>query len=660
MYEMLHRRLVSLLRWRRAGRLRVLLQGSPDVIRTLLIVGGLTLLLSPSDQRSAAATDGQAQPVATPRAPAQQGIVWHEWGEVAFDRAKKDDKLILLDLTALWCHACHVMDRTTYADPGIVALVNSSFVPIRVDTDRRPDIEARYRHGGWPTTAVLMHTGEILFQANFLEAEELQSALKESRVLYAEHKHELEDRAARIWAKVETAAKHRAPPDGSIDKSMVDQSVAIMQESFDVQNGGFTRAPKFFDPDAITFAFLLYHRSKNEAFQQMALKTLHAQLELFDPVWGGFYRYAEGADWSSPHYEKLLETQALNLQNYLEAYQSTGDRKSRAVAERTLAYVTRFLFASAPPGFYSSHDADVRVIGAESRDVPGAEYFALGERERLSLGLPAVDRTVYTSANAQMITSSLRVYQVLGDEHVRDLALRTLDHLYTERYYAGRGMARLVVEGVPQGIGLLGDQVTFAAALVEAYLTTGEGRYLERSERLVADLTRHLEDEVGGGFFDRPRRSSERGLLRFPYKPIKKNLRASTLLSRLHYLTGRKDYLVSAERTLRFVMQVDEALPVALVGLTVDRFLSYPVHVVVIGDKQHRQSRDLFNEALRLYAPGKIVRFLDPKQGPLAIGEVTFPNADGPRAYICTDRFCSKPIGDPEDLEETLALVLAA
>ena len=140
MYEMLHRRLISLLRSRRAGRLRVLLQGSPDVIRTLLIVGGLTLLLSPSDQRSAAATDGKAQPGATPPAPAQEGIVWHEWGGVAFDRAKKDDKLILLDLTALWCHACHVMDRTTYADPGIVALVNSSFVPIRVDTDRRHDI----------------------------------------------------------------------------------------------------------------------------------------------------------------------------------------------------------------------------------------------------------------------------------------------------------------------------------------------------------------------------------------------------------------------------------------------------------------------------------------------------------------------------------------
>ena len=115
-------------------------------------------------------------------------IQWAAWGAEAFERAQAEDKLILLDLTAVWCHACHVMDATTYVDPAVVALLNTAFVPVRVDTDQRPDIAARYRHGGWPTTSVLLPSGENLFQANALPPDAMLEVLRTSDAFYRENK----------------------------------------------------------------------------------------------------------------------------------------------------------------------------------------------------------------------------------------------------------------------------------------------------------------------------------------------------------------------------------------------------------------------------------------------------------------------------------------
>ena len=139
----------------------------------------------------------------------KSSIAWAHWREETFRVAQEEDKLILLDLTAVWCHACHVMEETTYADPSIIALLNSQFIPVRVDTDQRPDIEARYRHGGWPTTSILLPTGEIVFQANFLPPDDLREALLESENHYRQNKQAMLTKAAEIWARVEEARKHR-------------------------------------------------------------------------------------------------------------------------------------------------------------------------------------------------------------------------------------------------------------------------------------------------------------------------------------------------------------------------------------------------------------------------------------------------------------------
>ena len=187
--------------------------------------------------------------------PSAPVIHWSGWGAQAFERAQAEDKLILLDLTAIWCHACHVMDETTYVDPAVVELLNAEFIPVRVETDQRPDIAARYKHGGWPTTSVLLPSGEILFQANALPPDALLEVLRTSDAFYRENKRDMAERVAQIWERVESAQRASRQPQGRIYPEMLPPILEMMKQEYDPVSGGFRDAPKFFEPEAIALAF---------------------------------------------------------------------------------------------------------------------------------------------------------------------------------------------------------------------------------------------------------------------------------------------------------------------------------------------------------------------------------------------------------------------
>ncbi|MCA9471431.1 MAG: DUF255 domain-containing protein [Nitrospirales bacterium] len=589
--------------------------------------------------------------VVTPSADRTQAIRWMSWNKEVFRIAQEQDKLILLDVTAVWCHACHVMDETTYADSRIVDFVNARFVAIRVDTDQRPDIDARYRHGGWPTTSILMPTGEILFQANFLVPEDLYEALRETEKLYRDNKSELLNHATDIWANVQEARKNRVRPAGMIDPEIIEQTASTIQRNFDGTHGGFGDAPKFFESETIAFLFRRYHESRDQALRRMILFTLDQQRNLIDPVWGGFYRYAVNADWTNPHFEKMLHLQAMNLETYLEAYQVTGEPVYRLVVDNILHYVRTFLSDEHARGFFASQDADVKEVSSSSRIImAGEEYFGLNVAERMKIGVPNVDRTIYTGWNGLMIQSCLKAYQVFGDQKVLERALQMLNGLYRDRYVRGRGMAHLEQDGTPEAFGLLGDQVAFARALLEAWLTTGNKTYLMRAERLTQDFINQLQDKQGGGLYDRPIRAAAEGLLKFPHKSVSENLRAVIYLSDLYYVTNNQVYLKVAEQTLRYVLGSSNQLPLGLTGMALVRFLEYPVRVVVVGIRDDEKAFRLFQEALTLYAPGRIVHLLDPREDSLVLGAISFPATPVPRAYVCTDTLCSEPISEPSQI----------
>ncbi len=263
-----------------------------------------------------------------------------------------------------------------------------------------------------------------------------------------------------------------------------------------------------------------------------------------------------------------------------------------------------------------------------------------------------------------MVKSYLKAYQVLGDRRVREFALKTLERLHQERYRQGRGVAHLVKAGRPEKFGLLADQVYVAEALLEAFLTTGVSVYLQQAEQIMTDLSARLEDTQGGGFYDRPPDDAAHGLLKFPHKDLEINASLGILYSDLYYVTQKPAYRDTAEQTIQFVLGHSGPLPVARTGRAVNRLLEYPVQIVVVGNKREVQAQKLFRKGLEVYAPGKLVRFLDPEVDRLSLGEVTFPRLPEPRAYVCTDRLCSSPIRTIEELtfglNDVLALIFPA
>jgi len=585
-------------------------------------------------------------------------IQWHEWGQEAFRRAQTEDKLILLDLTAVWCHACHVMDRTTYANPRIIQLLNANFIPIRVDTDQRPDLEARYRAGGWPTTNLLLPTGEILFQANALEFEEMEEMLHQVKSIYATDKAALLKQASRLWNLVQEKVDPSPAGGNAIQVSMVEQSVEIMRSQFDAVNGGFRDAPKFFEPDAIQMAFAHGFFEQDPALIKMGLDTLAKQMPLFDPVWGGFYRYAEQADWSQPHFEKMLAIQAQNLRNYVEAFQLTGDPQFKRIALALIEYVSRFLTDPQTGLFYESQDADVR--GAEEEFfVTGAEYYALSENGRLAIGIPRVDQRIFTGSNALMVWAYLYGYPVLGKPEIRETALQALNLLFEKRFDVKRGLAHVETEGVHSMYGLLSDHILFGQALVEAFSATGQSRFLQNAEALAEVSQQLLQDPVHGGFFDHPLMSDTLGLLKLPKKPVTENFQAALWYLTLFHFTGKQEYRFIAERTLQSTVTSLNPLPIALAGFAIDQWFRIPVHIAVVGSPGDPRAQALLLESRRLYCPGKIVRGYDPQERQPKWGEIVFPFDGRPVAFVCTDRICSAPIFQEEAMKENIAEILA-
>lgn len=585
-------------------------------------------------------------------------IQWHEWGNEAFERAQGEDKLIILDLTAVWCHACHVMDQTTYANPRIVQLLNSQFIPVRVDTDQRPDLDARYRAGGWPTTNVLLPTGEIIFQANALGSEEMQAMLLEVQSIYVTDKALLLKQASHLWDRVHEKVEAGRSRGNVFQASMAKQSVDMMRAQFDEVNGGFRDAPKFFEPEAIQMVFAYGFFEDDPELLQIGLDTLKKQVRLLDPVWGGFYRYAEQADWTQPHFEKMLSIQALNLRNYVEAFQLTGDPQFKRIALALIEYVSRFLTDPQTGLLYESQDADVR--GTEGQAfISGAEYYSLNESKRLAFGIPNVDRRIFTGSNALMAWAYLHASLVLEKGAIGDLALQMLNRMFEERFDVDKGLVHGETGDEPSLYGLLSDHTFFGQALLEAFRVTGQYQFLQNAEALAEVSQRLLQDSANGGFFDHPQMPGQLGLLNFPTKPVRENLQAVLWYLDLFHLTEKPMYRSIAENTLQAMVNSRQPLPLALSGLAIDQWFRIPIHIAVVGNFDDAMTKALLLEGQRMFCPGKIVKGFDPKKGQPKWGDIIFPYEERPVAFVCTDRMCSAPVFHAEVMEKSVADMMA-
>ncbi|HEY1802832.1 MAG TPA: DUF255 domain-containing protein, partial [Terriglobales bacterium] len=273
------------------------------------------------------------------RSAMQQPVQWNEWSEEAFAIAKRENKPILLDIGAVWCHWCHVMDRESYDDPEIAQIINERFVAIKVDRDERPDIDSRYQvavqavsgQGGWPLTAFLTPDGKPFYGGTYFPPGDNYGRPSFRRVLlaisdaYNNKNGDVLEQAAMVGNAIAQSESHEAGR-GPISSSMVDDIIQAALKMFDSNFGGFGSSPKFFHPSMIDVLIDQYVQTSDQKLRDVFVSTLEnmARGGVYDQLAGGFHRYSVDERWIVPHFEKMAYDNSDLLKNYVHAYQATG------------------------------------------------------------------------------------------------------------------------------------------------------------------------------------------------------------------------------------------------------------------------------------------------------------------------------------------------
>jgi uncharacterized protein len=307
------------------------------------------------------------------RSAMHQPIHWHEWSEEAFATAQRENKPILLDIGAVWCHWCHVMDRESYDNPEIAEIINQRFIAVKVDRDERPDIDSRYQvavssisgQGGWPLTAFLTPDGKPFYGGTYFPPDDHYGRPSFRRVLlsianaYQEKNDDVMEQAKMVEGAI-SHAESFIGKSAEFSPAVIDAIVKSALQMFDSQNGGFGSAPKFPHPAALDLLIDQYVRTGNEELRTVFVDTLEkmARGGVYDQLAGGFHRYSVDERWVVPHFEKMCYDNSELLKNYVHAYQATGSEFFAAVARDIIRWMDEWLSDREHGGFYASQDAD--------------------------------------------------------------------------------------------------------------------------------------------------------------------------------------------------------------------------------------------------------------------------------------------------------------
>jgi uncharacterized protein len=567
----------------------------------------------------------------SPRPNRAHEIEWASWGAEAFARAEAEQKPILLAISAVWCHWCHVMDETSYSDPEVIRAINNDFVPVRVDNDRRPDVNARYNMGGWPTTAFLAPDGTTITGATYMPARQMRRALEEVSGFYAEHKDEIAERGREISGR---SVAYTPAGREDLTVSMVEQVVEGITAAYDPEYGGFGDAPKFPQPEVLDFLLAEWRVTGEQRLYEMVARTMEGMSRggMYDRVEGGFFRYSTTRDWSVPHFEKMAEDHAGLLRVLATLVFLERNEGFRTTLVSAAGYVRDVLRDSETGFFAGSQDAD-------------EEYFALPLEERRKREAPYIDRTSYTNWTCGLAGAGCEIGRTLDDDGIVGRAALTLDRVH-ERLMDGDGLTYhyILPGGTPQVRGLLTDQTAYLRALLDAHEASGEARFRDRAIALEAAIARVFEAQ-DGGFYDRAPMEAALGRLDVPDRPIGDNGVMAESLLRLAALTGERDYRERAERVLTLYAKTYAAAGsfAATYARALRRYLSPEVTVKVVGSPAEGAS---FREVAKRL-PGGLTTVAT-----LAPGEGDLPAQPAPAAYVCRGAACAAPVTSASNMRE--------
>ena len=647
---------------------------------------------------------------------AHNPVGWYPWGEEAFARARAEDKPVFLSIGYATCHWCHVMEEESFEDPEIARLINEHYVPIKVDREERPDVDAVYmqavqlltQHGGWPMSVFLTPDRKPFYGGTYFPARDgdrgarvgFRTILQELSRVYREERARAVDSAEQITAAVRaslTAERASALPDDLV----LDGALEYFAQAYDPREGGLRRAPKF--PSSLNVRFLLraWQRTGDGNALRMAVQTLEKMAlgGIYDQVGGGFHRYSTDAQWLVPHFEKMLYDNALLVPAYIEGYLATRNELFRGIAIDVLAYIGREM-TGAGGAFWSAQDADSEGeegtffvwTPAQLSELLGAEDGARAQRlfqvtERgnfegknvLSLAAPPApadreliarirpvlyaarakrpppltDTKILTSWNGLMISAFARAGLYLDRPEFVERA-RAAAAFLLDKHMPGGQLVR-TSSGHPA---LLEDYAFLAAGLVDLFEATGEARWLEAARGLHATLAQRFADPAGG-FFRTPDGHEELLAREKPAydgaEPTGNSVAALTLL-RLAELTGDHGYRAQAEALLASFGALLAAAPAALgeMLLAVDFLLAQPREIVLVRPRGG-DDRALLDVVRSRFSPAQVVvRHEDGTEPATALARDRPPKDGLPTAWVCVQGACQLPQTDPASLEKAL------
>jgi uncharacterized protein YyaL (SSP411 family) len=631
-------------------------------------------------------------------------VDWYPWGPEALDRAREEDRPILLSVGYSACHWCHVMERESFEDEATAAYMNEHFVPIKVDREERPDVDAIYMeavqsmtgHGGWPMTVFLDPEGVPFYGGTYFPPDESRGLPSFQMVMEAvvdafeRKREEIRERAGGTRARLGAVGLVEPNPEPP-EAAQLDEAVARLHASADPERGGFGTAPKFPPASALE---LLLARGEREIVER-TLDTMAAG-GIYDQLGGGFARYSVDASWLVPHFEKMLYDNALLARAYLHGWQALGHERYRRVTEESLDWMLREM-RGPEGGFYSALDADsegeegrfyvwtpeqIREALGEEADAV-IEYYGVSERGNFEganilhlsgdapAGLakarqalydarakrvwPGLDDKRLTSWNALAITALAEAGAVFGRDDYLDAARECADFVLDSLTDNEGRLLRTYKDGDARLNAYLEDHAFLLEALLTLYESTFEPRWFERARALADEIVARFGDPERGGFFST---SADHEQLIARRKeigdhPIPSGNSAAALgMLRLAGLTGEREYERQAESVFALFAKTATQHPEAFAHLlrALDFHLSPTKEVALVGDELTELAavvRSAFRPHLALAG------------GPEGSDEPPLlrdrPTVDGQAAaYVCEHFACQAPVSSPKELAAVL------
>ena len=541
-------------------------------------------------------------------ARAADSIAWQPWSEAAFADAKREHKFVLLDLQAVWCHWCHVMDQETYSDPKIIALIKAHYIAVRVDQDSRPDLSNRYEDYGWPATVVFAADhSEIVKRQGYLPPREMSSMLEAI----------IADPSPGPSVTNQPGNKSAPPADSQeLKRTLV--------ADYDKNLGGWGTEHKYLDWDNTEYLLAQALDGDTQA-AAMAKQTLSGATKLIDPVWGGADQYSI-SDWDHPHFEKLIQMQAEDMRIFALASATFHDPTYLTSAKKIHSYVTAFLCS--PDGVvYTSQDAD--IVDGQAPE----PYYRLDDAARRKQGIPRVDTHVYARENGWWIEALCQLYAVTGNVIYRNEAVRAANWIVT-----GRGTPE---GGFRHGENLegpfyLGDTLFMGRAFLALAQVTADSAWLAKSERAAAFIRAHFSEPGISGFVTATHGAAE----------FDENVALARWANLLAHASGQPNDQAMAANALKYIrMRVSSRF--AYVGgylMAQSEAQHDPLHVVVIGAKGDAVAHELFFDAISEPMFYKQVDWLDPNDPAQSAKLATYPRLDKSAAFFCANQTCSSPV----------------